>query len=400
MVSLSSAEAELHALVSAVADGVYIRGCLEFLCGKDVEHYALVDNTAAKQIANKKGVGKIRHLSGKVGKVKVIQIPTKALLYCIGMVDENGGVGETEYEEMAKKHEAGKRIKAMAKTLGRILAASSLERAYGIEFEEEGRCYEIETNEVTENDFVDGASWSMSWSLACMFLAISAVMFFGFMAWKAWKQIKQKVAELQERTQAAEEMARGNSVLSQSLMRRMNDAEWRMDTLWEAVVMIGGFTNRSSGEPLTEEMKLELEIEEDEHRLDYMAGRSAERRALLESSSPNKYDTPRAARGVVADENGANDQQEEEGEDSEEVRYGQPQTEEEPEPHDVTEEVRLEDIDVHDLEGHARRLTALLRREEALLEMAYSQGEFEDADRIERNINHLEGLLLRLPDPS
>lgn len=74
-----------------------------------MEHYALVDNTAAKQIANKKGFGKIRYLSGKVlwiqeyranGKVKVIQIPTdlnlsdirtkplsmartKALLYCI-----------------------------------------------------------------------------------------------------------------------------------------------------------------------------------------------------------------------------------------------------------------------------------------------------------------------------
>ena len=139
-----------------------------------------------------------------------------------------------------------------------------------------------------------------------------------------------------------------------------------------------------------------LRRSEDEHRLDYMAGRGAERRALIESSSPNRYDTPRAARGVWADETGANEEQEE---DSEEVRFGQPQTEEEPVPHDVEEEVRIEDIDVHDLEGHARRLTALLRHEEALLEMAYSQGEFEDADRIERNINHLEGLLLHLPHP-
>ena len=152
-------------------------------------------------------------------------------IYCIGMVDEDGAVGEAEYEEMAKKHEAGKRIKATARTLGRILAVSSLEGAYGIEFEKEDRCYEIETNEVTENDFVGGASWSMSWSLACMVLAISAVMLFGFMAWKAWKKLKQEVAELEERTQAAEEMARGSSVLSQSLLRRMNDAEWRMDTL-------------------------------------------------------------------------------------------------------------------------------------------------------------------------
>ena len=63
----------------------------------------------------------------------------------------------------------------------------------------------------------------------------------------------------------------------------------------------------------------------------------------------------------------------------------------------MTEEVRLEDIDVHDLEGHARLLRALLRHEGTLLEMAYSQGEFEDVDRIEKNINHLEGLLLHFP---
>ena len=77
----------------AVADGVYIRGCLEFLCGSSVDHHALVDNTAAKQIANEKGVGKIRHLSGKVlriqeytasGKVKVVQILTDLNLSEIG----------------------------------------------------------------------------------------------------------------------------------------------------------------------------------------------------------------------------------------------------------------------------------------------------------------------------
>ena len=35
-------------------------------------------------------------------------------------------------------------------------------------------------------------------------------------------------------------------------------------------------------------------------------------------------------------------------------------------------EVRIEDIDVHALDGHARRLTALPRHEEALLELASS----------------------------
>ena len=126
-----------------MADGAYIRGSLEFPFGRAVKHCALVDNTAAKQIANKKGVGKIRHLAGKVqwiqeytssGKVKVIQIPTnlnlsdigtkplsmartKALLYCIGMVEDDSAIGEAEYDEMVTKYEAGKKIKAMARRL-------------------------------------------------------------------------------------------------------------------------------------------------------------------------------------------------------------------------------------------------------------------------------------------
>ena len=49
---------------------------------------------------------------------------TKALLHCIGMVEDDYAVGEAEYEEMARKHETGKKIKAMAKTLGKILAVS------------------------------------------------------------------------------------------------------------------------------------------------------------------------------------------------------------------------------------------------------------------------------------
>ncbi len=223
MVSVSSAEAELYALVSAVADSVYIRGCLEFLCGRSVAHYALVDNTAAKQIANKKGVGKTRQLSGKAlwiqeytanGKVKAVQIPTdlnlsdigtkplsmartRALFYCVGMVEGNYAVGEAEYEEMARKHEAGKKIKGMAKTLGKILAVSSLEGAYGYKLVEDDKCYEIEGNEATENIFTAGASGSMSWSLACMVLAISAVMWLSFLLWRTLRKIDEKLAKIE-----------------------------------------------------------------------------------------------------------------------------------------------------------------------------------------------------------
>ena len=83
---------------------------------------------------------------------------TKALLYCTGMVEGNYAVGEAECEEMARKHETGKKIKAMAKTLVNILAVSSLEGAHGYKLVEDDKFYEIDGNKVTENDFVAGAA--------------------------------------------------------------------------------------------------------------------------------------------------------------------------------------------------------------------------------------------------
>ena len=46
-VSLSSCEAELHGMVSTLADGIYIRRCLSFLTGADVSHYLLTGRSSA-----------------------------------------------------------------------------------------------------------------------------------------------------------------------------------------------------------------------------------------------------------------------------------------------------------------------------------------------------------------
>ena len=459
VVSLPSAEAELHALVSAVADGVYIRGSLEFLCGRAVEHYALVDNTAAKQIANKKGVGKIRHLAGKVlwiqgytssGKVKVIRIPTnlnlsdigtkplsmartKALLYCIGMVEDDTAVGEAEYDEMVTKYEAGQKIKAMAKTLVKILAVSSLEGAYGHKLTEDEKCYEIEGDEVTENDFVAGASWTMSWSLAFLVLAISAVFFLSFLLWRAWKKVNEEVSRMrcqyealrgeaeEFRTRMAEiEVEKEDlRILSQSLRFRIVTAERYASSLWEALVMIGGFRGREE-EDLPNEEKEELLTREEENRLDWEAGSSRKRRELIERSSPkrfdrrspNRHDTPRSSRGVWAGENVVNeegeDEEEEESEhqavatmdiDDDDVRYGAPATEDEPEPHEPDSEMEGVGASEFGLQDQARRMQRLLEWHQNLLDVTQSRGEFDDVERIERNIEHIEGLMMHLPQP-
>ena len=66
VVSLSSAESELHALVGGARDGVFIRQCLKFLTGGEVQHVCLKDNSATRQITHKIGSGKLRRISGRL----------------------------------------------------------------------------------------------------------------------------------------------------------------------------------------------------------------------------------------------------------------------------------------------------------------------------------------------
>ena len=66
VISLSSAEAELHAAVSATCDGILVQLCLEFLLGYDLKMFLYIDNSAARQVLQRSGVGRRRHLSTKL----------------------------------------------------------------------------------------------------------------------------------------------------------------------------------------------------------------------------------------------------------------------------------------------------------------------------------------------
>ena len=66
IISLSSCEAELHAIVSSASDGIYIRALLEFALGTKVDHYTFTDSSSARQLVTKRGVGKVRHVDGKL----------------------------------------------------------------------------------------------------------------------------------------------------------------------------------------------------------------------------------------------------------------------------------------------------------------------------------------------
>ena len=117
VIALSSAEAQIHAAVSTTCDGLLLRVCLEFCIGCKVRLKLILDNSAAKQVLHRSGVGRIRHLSCRVlwvqqlVKTKALEtpsIPTKEnfadlgtkklsadrmryLMHGVGVYDENAG---------------------------------------------------------------------------------------------------------------------------------------------------------------------------------------------------------------------------------------------------------------------------------------------------------------------
>ena len=78
VIALSSAEAEIHAAVSATCDGLLLRVCLEFCIGCKVRLKLILDNSAAKQVLHRSGIGRIRHLSCRVLWAQKL-VKTKAL---------------------------------------------------------------------------------------------------------------------------------------------------------------------------------------------------------------------------------------------------------------------------------------------------------------------------------
>ena len=134
IIALSSGEAECYAGVSSSCDGIYLKRCLEFCSGLQVNLKLLLDSSSARQILARSGVGRIRHLSVKVlwlqqkVETKEIQVcavsttdniadlgtkrlncnTTRYLMYLCGVFDGSELVGKAEYHEMQRKRLLGK----------------------------------------------------------------------------------------------------------------------------------------------------------------------------------------------------------------------------------------------------------------------------------------------------
>ena len=92
VISISSAESEFYALSAAALEGRLFARILEFV-GFIVKSHALTDSSAAKSIAQREGVGKVRHLDTralwlqaevKVGRLTMLKVGTDDNLADIG----------------------------------------------------------------------------------------------------------------------------------------------------------------------------------------------------------------------------------------------------------------------------------------------------------------------------
>ena len=59
-------QSEYHSLVSAVSDAILLKACIAFVTTDPLESCVFCDNMAARTLATRQGVGRMRHVSGKL----------------------------------------------------------------------------------------------------------------------------------------------------------------------------------------------------------------------------------------------------------------------------------------------------------------------------------------------
>ena len=180
VVSLSSCESELHSIVSAMSDAIFVRRCLEFLLETLVLQVHYTDGSSSRQLVSRQGCGKIRHLSGKLlwvqgkiheGEVQICQIPTilnsgdirtkplakrrlLALMCEVGMiyVETMQPVGGIESAELVESAATSRSMNKLAKTVMKLMLMMGL-GPLGAEGQEEF-CNTAEQHGANENFWI------------------------------------------------------------------------------------------------------------------------------------------------------------------------------------------------------------------------------------------------------
>ena len=197
-------------MMSALCDGIYLRRCIEFLTGCQVEDHLLVDSSSARQVAmcqdqvGEAWSGKLLWVQQVVheGKVQLRQVPTlcnvanagtkplaskriQMSLHCIGMARRAEGdqtIGQEEYEVQFQKYSSGKQIDALAKNIARVIVFMGPEPLQGATampldgddiFGSTAQC-SIEPNHLQN----EGYSWMFIFM--CSILVLTVLAFWGW----------------------------------------------------------------------------------------------------------------------------------------------------------------------------------------------------------------------------
>ena len=130
-----------------------IKRCAEFLAGSEVNHVLFTDSSSARQLVQKQGTGKVKHVAAKIlwiqdfvreGTITLTQIPTamnvadiatkclaakrlRLLGHELGLSFDGGHtlVGELEYEEQLVRN-ISKRVAKMSQVLARTMLLMGL----------------------------------------------------------------------------------------------------------------------------------------------------------------------------------------------------------------------------------------------------------------------------------
>ena len=208
-VSLSSAEPELHSMVSGCSDAIFLKRCMEFLTGDQVEQWQWVDNSAARQLIERQGVGKVRHLSGKilwmqtlvlekqihVGQIvtqwNVSDIGTKplpkqrllVLLHQIGArnPDTLSMVGQEELDAFEERVVGQQSMKRLTRAVSRMAAMWGLEPILHVGAEASGTEEVCLQGQASGNDSGDFCLWL---ALSAIFLLWICFAVAGYLAWR------------------------------------------------------------------------------------------------------------------------------------------------------------------------------------------------------------------------
>eukprot|EP00435_Cladocopium_sp_Y103_P024601 s2953_g6.t1 len=216
VISLSSCESELYSIVSTMSDAIFIRRCLEFILNVTICQVHFTDSSSARQLCNRQGVGKIRHLSGKVlwvqakvqnEEVEMVQMPaafnvadigTKslskkrllALTSELGMVEAESGhpVGQEEFEEMRSNHTNSRDVSKLAKTILKLTTVLGLGPTGSAA---QGQC---------PDNRIDQSGNEMWWIWFSIFLLAVAWLGLAVAAYKLWLRIDERMQhnELQQ----------------------------------------------------------------------------------------------------------------------------------------------------------------------------------------------------------